>query len=85
MGITHKITVDVPDDVFESIAEFKKRMDIDNDSVAVFELLKYALTLPPYFTSFDWKMAEDEADADIEAGNVQHFASMKDFIADLNA
>ncbi len=60
-------------------------MDIDNDSVAVFELLKYALTLPPYFTSFDWKMAEDEADADIEAGNVQHFASMKDFIADLNA
>ena len=85
MGITHKITVDVPDDVFESIAEFKKRMDIDNDSVAVFELLKYALTLPPYFTSFDWKMAEDEADADIEAGNVQHFESMKDFIAELNA
>jgi len=85
MGTSHKITLDVPNDIFESITEFKKRMNIDNDSVAVFELLKYALSLPPYFTSFDWKMAEEEADADIEAGNVKSFVSMNDFLADLRA
>ncbi|MGC8658775.1 MAG: hypothetical protein ACP5U1_06850 [Desulfomonilaceae bacterium] len=85
MGIGHRITVDIPGDVFESIAEFKKRLDVDNGSVAVFEVLKYALTLPRCFTSFDWKAAEEEAYADIEAGNVQCFASMDDFLVDLKA
>ncbi|MGO8878476.1 MAG: hypothetical protein ACLPVO_07475 [Desulfomonilaceae bacterium] len=85
MGTNHKIVLDVPDDVFESIADFKKRMHIDNDSVAVFELLKYALSLPPYFASFDWRIAEEEADADVESGNVKSFASTNDFLADLRA
>jgi hypothetical protein len=39
METNRKIVIDVPDDVFESITEFKKRMRIDNDSMAVFELL----------------------------------------------
>ncbi len=60
-------------------------MHIDNDSVAVFELLKYALSLRPYFASFDWRIAEEEADADVESGNVKSFASTNDFLADLRA
>lgn len=83
METNHKIILDLPDDVFESIAEFKKRMRIDDDSVAVFELLKYALSLPPYFAFFDWRIAEEEADADIQSGNVRSFASTQDFLADL--
>jgi hypothetical protein len=83
METNRKIVIDVPDDVFESITEFKKRMRIDNDSTAVFELLKYALSLPPYFAFFDWRIAEEEADADIESGNVRSFESTDDFLADL--
>ena len=75
----------VPDDIFQSIANFKKRMPIDNDSVAVSELLKYALSLPPYFASFDWRIAEEEADAGVEFGNVKSFASTNGFLADLRA
>jgi hypothetical protein len=83
METNHKIVLEVPDDVFESIADFKKRMRIDSDSVAVFELLKYALSLPPYFAFFDWRVAEEEADADIRDGNVKSFSSTTDFLADL--
>jgi hypothetical protein len=58
MQSNHKIVIDVPDDLFESISEFKKRMRIDNDGVAIFELLKYDLFLPRYFAFFDCRIAE---------------------------
>lgn len=77
--------MEIPDEVFKEIADFKSRSHIPDDKTAVCELLKYALTLPPYFKAFDWKKAEEEADADIEAGNVKTFSSVDDFLADLKA
>ncbi|MGD0283402.1 MAG: hypothetical protein ABSB95_13685 [Dissulfurispiraceae bacterium] len=85
MKAAHKITLDIPDEVFKEIADFRKRAHIGDDKTAVFELVKYALTLPPYFARFDWKKAEEEADADIAAGNVKSFSSVDEFLADLKA
>jgi len=48
-------------------------------------LIKYALALPPYFARFDWKKAEEDADADIAAGNVKSFSSVDEFPAALKA
>jgi len=81
----HKITLEIPDEVFKEIADFRRRAHIGDDKTAVFELIKYALTLPPYFARFDWKKAEEEADADIAAGNVKSFSSVDEFFADLKA
>ncbi len=85
MKAVHKITVEIPDDVFNEIADFKKRAHIGDDKTAVFELIKYALTLPQYFARFDWIKAEEKADADIAAGNVKSFSSVDEFLADLKA
>ncbi len=85
MKAGHKITVEIPDEVFKEIADFKKLAHIGDDKTAVFELIKYALTLPPYFARFDWKKAEEEAEADIAAGNVKSFSSVDEFLSDLKA
>ena len=81
----HRITLDLPDEIFTDLTDFKKRTNIQDTNAAVFELLKYALSLPPYFREFDWKKAEEEADEDISAGNVKTFASVDDFLANLKA
>lgn len=83
MKAGHKITLEIPDDVFKGIAAFRERAHISDDKTAVFELVKYALTLPPYFKGFDWEKAEKEADADIAAGRVKSFSSVDEFLADL--
>lgn len=85
MKSSHKITIDIPEEVFTGIANFKKRAHISDDKTAIFELLKYALTLPPYFHSFDWQKAEAEADSEITANNVKSFSSVDEFLADLKA
>lgn len=85
MKAAHKITVEIPDEFFREISDFKKREHIKDDKTAVFELIKYALTLPSYFSRFDWKKAEEEAEADIAAGNMKSFSSVDDFLADLRA
>jgi hypothetical protein len=46
-------------------------------------LVKYALTIPPYFRSFDWTKAEAEADNQIAAGKTKSFDTVEDLIADL--
>ena len=85
MKAGHKIVLEIPDEVFKEISDFRKRAHIGDDKTAVFELVKYALTLPPYFVGFDWKKAEEEADADIAARNVKSFSSVYEFLADLKA
>jgi hypothetical protein len=85
MKTSHKITLDIPDEVFEGISAFKERLHIKNNSSAAVELIKYALSLPPYFADFDWQKAEGEADADISAGRVASFSSVDDLLADLKA
>ncbi len=84
MKTGHKITLDIPDELFREIADFKQRSHIKDDKSAAFELIKYALSLPPYFAAFDWQKAEEETDADIAAGRVKSFSSVDAFLADLN-
>lgn len=85
MIASHKITIDIPDDIFDEIAEFKKRANIKDDKSAVFELIKYALSLPEYFKSFDWTAAELEADKDIASGRIKDFFSVDELLVDLKA
>jgi len=85
MKAAHKITLEIPEDVFREISNFRKQAHICNAETAVVELVKYALSLPPHFRSFDWTKAEEEADADISAGNVKSFSSVDEFLADLRA
>ena len=81
----HRITLDLPEEISRDLDEFKKRTNIRDTSTAVYELLRYALSLPPYFKEFDWSAAEDEADADIAAGRVKTLDSVEEFLADLKA
>jgi len=77
--------MEIPDEMFAGITDFKKRAKIADDAAAIFELVKYALTLPAYFRNFDWKKAEQEADDDIKRGRVKGFPSVDEFLADLKA
>jgi hypothetical protein len=81
----HRITLDLPDEIFTDLADFQKRANIRDTNTAVFELLRYALSLPPYFREFDWNKAEADADEDIAAGEVKTFDSVEEFLADLKA
>jgi hypothetical protein len=85
MGTTHRITMEIPDDVFVEIVNFKKKARIDDNATAAYELIKHALTLPAYFAKFDWKEAEKVADEDIEDGKVKSFSSVEDLMTDLKA
>jgi len=85
MKTEHKITLEVTDEIFREITNFKKRANIKDNKSAAFELIKYALSLPPYFAAYDRQKAEKEADADIAAGRVKSFSSVDDLLADLKA
>ena len=81
----HKITLEIPDELFEEISSYKETAHIADEGIAVVNLLKYALTLPPYFRAFDWDKAEKEADAEIEAERSKSFSSVDEFLADLKS
>lgn len=66
MKAGHKITLEIPDELFDEIIDFKEKARISDATTAAFKPLKYALTLPPYFRDFDWNKAENEADAEIK-------------------
>lgn len=85
MTTNHKIILEIPEDIYEGIADFRKRSRIRDANSAVIELIKYALALPPYFKGFDWKQAEKEADSDIKAGRVKSFSNVDDFLTDLKS
>jgi hypothetical protein len=85
MKTVHKITIEIPDEIFAGISDFKKKTKIADDAAAIFELVKYALTFPAYFRNFGWKKAEQEADDDIKQGRVKSFSSVDEFLADLKA
>lgn len=80
---TRELTITLSDTIFEEIEKYKKASHKRSTKNAVTELLKYALTLPPYFNSFDWKKAEAEADKEIAAGKTRSFKSAEDLISDL--
>jgi hypothetical protein len=78
-----EITITLADDIFDEIEKYRKSARKTNTEEAVAELIKYALTLPPYFMDFDWPKAEAEADIEIASGKTKSFDSVEDFIADL--
>lgn len=80
---TRELTITLSDNIFEEIEKYKKASHKRSTKNAVTELIKYALTLPPYFRDFDWKKAEAEADKEIAAGKTRSFKSAEDFISDL--
>ena len=49
MKTNHKITLEIPDDIFVGIVDFKKKAHISDNKSAIFELIKYALSFPSYF------------------------------------
>ena len=78
---THKGAINLSDDLLDEIDKFKE--NTHKPSRAVAELIKYALTLPPYFKKFNWKQAEKEAGEDIRTGRINSFDSIEDFLIDL--
>jgi len=75
MATTHKITIDISEELFNEISEFKKSANIADDETAIYRLLKNALFLPEYFKHFAWETAEKEADEDIISGKKKDFSS----------
>ncbi len=80
---TQKLTLDLPDELIREIEHYKEITHESSYSKAVVDLLKYALTLPPYFRNYDWEKAEAEADDAISRGKVKSFDSAEELIADL--
>ncbi|MBE0426427.1 MAG: hypothetical protein IBX72_07245 [Nitrospirae bacterium] len=78
-----ELTIKIPDDVFDEIERYRKSANKPNTEAAVAELIKYALSLPPYFREFNWEKAEAEADKEIAAGKTRSFDSIEDFLSDL--
>lgn len=85
MRSTHKITLEIPDKIYAGIVAFSKKNHISDSGTAATELIKYALSLPPYFKNFDWDRAEEEADSEIKSGNVMEFSNVDDFLDELNS
>ena len=80
-----RITLEIPDDIFAEINEFKKKENITDNNYAIFKLIKSALSLPEYFRGFDWEKAEKEADEDILSGRIRDFVNADEFLAELNS
>lgn len=85
MKASHQVTLKIPDEIFNKITEYRKKSNLPDDESTIFELIKYALSLPSYFTDFDWEKAEKEADNDIASGKVKSFSSAEEFLSDLKA
>jgi len=79
----HEVTINLSDEILEEIEKYKRLTHKKSIDDTVVELIKYALTLPPYFKDFDWEKAEAEADKEISNGKVKSFDSIEDFISDL--
>ncbi len=83
MDKKHPITLELPEELFEQLQEYKKTTDLPDDESVVIELLRHALCLPPYFKEFDWSKAERQADDDIKEGRTKSFSSAEDLVNDL--
>lgn len=80
-----KITLEIPDDIFAEIIEFKKKENITDTNSAISKLIKSAISMPEYFRKFDWEMAEKDADEDVLSGRTKEFATVDELIAELNS
>ena len=80
---TQKLTINLSNDLVQEIEHYKEIANEPSRAQAIIDLLKHALTLPPYFRGYDWKKAEAEADKDIAEGRIKSFKSVKELLADL--
>lgn len=80
---TQELTITLSDKVLDEVKKYRKLLHKKSTGDTVAELVKYALTLPPYFKAFDWKKAEAEADGEIASGKTKSFRSAEDFLSDL--
>lgn len=85
MKTSHKITLEIPDELFDEISTYTKKARISDERAAVVNLIRYALTLPPYFKAYDWDKAEKEADSEIKAGRTKSFSTVDELLADLKS
>jgi hypothetical protein len=85
MSTNHKITLDIPDEIYAGISDFRKKSRLRDSESAVIELIKHALALPPYFKDFDWDKEEKEADDEIKSGRLKGFSNADDFLDELKA
>ncbi len=80
---TKELTISISDEILKEIERFKESTHKKSTNDAVAELIKYALTFPPYFKEYDWEIAETEADKEIAAGKIESFNSVEDLLFDL--
>lgn len=80
-----KVVIELPNSVFNEVMRFKEELHLKDEQSAIYRLIRYALSLPPYFRDFNWENAEAEADSDIASGRVKEFSSADELLADLNA
>ena len=80
---TQKLTINLLNDLMKEIEHYKEAADEPSRAQAIIDLLKHALTLPPYFKGYDWKKTEANADKAIAEGRVKSFKSVKELLADL--
>ncbi|MCP4702649.1 MAG: hypothetical protein GY862_38180 [Gammaproteobacteria bacterium] len=80
---TSVLKISLSDEMVEEIETHKRISRKQSIEEVVIDLINYALKLPPYFTKFDWKKTEDEADHEIFSGKTESFDTVEGFIADL--
>lgn len=80
-----KVVIELPNSMFNEVMRFKQELHLKDEQSAICKLIKYALSLPPYFRNFNWENAETEADSDIASGRVKEFLSADELLTDLNA
>lgn len=85
MPESRKLCITLPDKLFAEVERFRKSVKARSRSAAVVELIKYAISLPPYFKDFDWEKMEEEADMAIKKGEVKTFDSLEKLIKHLDA
>jgi hypothetical protein len=79
-----KVVIELPNSMFNEVMRFKEELHLKDEQSAIYKLIRYALSLPPYFRDFKWENAETEADSDIASGRVKEFSSADELLADLN-
>lgn len=80
-----KVVVELPNSMFNEVMRFKEELHLKDEQSAIYKLIRYALSLPPYFRDFNWENAETEANSDIASGRVKEFSSADELLTDLNA
>lgn len=82
---THKMSLDLPDDLLTEIEHYREVNKESSNSQAIIDLLKHALALPPYFVNFNWGKEEEAADEEIKKGRIKSFANAEELLNDLKS